>query len=161
MDRRSTNRTQRRAWQEEEFEEERVWYEDEEPVYEDPRQAAAQEIIATNRMVLLSCTLAAMMPLFALFLLFAEKKSRAIRHFSMQSVMLSAVHLLVAGVLVVACAILGGIPYFGFLLNLAGWIVYIAALIVILILRIRMMFFAWQGVKFTLPIIGSRIERFC
>ena len=87
-----------RPWQEEPvYEDEPAWDEpiyeayEEEP-YEAPQQA--QELIATNRMVLLTCTLESMMSLFALFLLFAEKKSRAIRTFAVQSVGLAACHLL-------------------------------------------------------------------
>ena len=158
MEHRRSQRAQQRPWQEETWEEERVvrevpsFDEDEEPV---------EEIIATNRMVLLTCTLAAMCSPFALFLLYAEKKSRAIRHFAVQSVALTAVHLLLGAVLLIAGLVLGGIPYFGFLLHLSGWIIYIAAVILMLVMRIRMMNFAWQGVKFVLPVIGSSIERFC
>ena len=156
---RKAQHAQRRPWQDEEFEEDQVWY-DEEPTYEEPRRESVEEIIATNRMVLLSCTIAAMLPPFALFLLFAEKKSRAMRHFALQSVALSACHLLVAAALVLINAVTGGIPYLGFLMNLTLWIVYIAALIVMAVLRIRMMFFAWRGVRFTLPLIGNKLDRF-
>lgn len=155
---RRTQQTERRPWQDEEFEDER-YYEDE-PAYAEPHREQVEEIVATNRMVLLSCTLAAMLPPFALFLLFAEKKSRAMRHFSVQSVALTVCHAVVGAALILINAIFGGIPYLGFLLNLCLWIVYIVALIVMIILRVRMMFFAWRGAKFVLPVIGHRLDRF-
>ena len=155
--RRRTQAEQRRAWQDEVFEDE--WYNDVDPVEEEPRRENVEEILATNRMVMLTCTLAAMLPPFALFLIFAEKKSRAIRHFSLQSLGLTLCHMATAAVLVVINAILGGIPFLGFLVNLILWIVYISAAIVMLILRVRMMFFAWRGAKFTLPLIGHILDR--
>lgn len=117
------------------------------------------QVIATNSTVKLTCTLAAMMSLFALFLCFAEKKSNAIRHFSRQSVGLAAVHLALAAVLLVVSTLLGVIPFLGFLVNLVCWLVYIAVLIAAVWLRVRMMLFAWRGLKFTLPVIGKRLER--
>ncbi len=154
---RRTGQTQRRPWQEESFEDER-WY-DAEPVEEESMREQVEEIIATNRMVLLTCTLAAMLPPFALFLFFAEKKSRAMRHYAIQSLALAVCHIALALVLMVVNAIFGGIPYLGFLLNLTLWIIYIAAALVMLILRVRMMFFAWQGVRFVLPLIGHKLDR--
>ena len=151
---------ERRPWQDEEFEDERVYYDDE-PVYEEPVHDRAEEIVATNRMVLLTCTLAAMMPPFALFLLFAEKKSRAMRLYAGQSVGLTVCHLAIAAALMLVNAVFGGIPYLGFLMNMILWIVYIVALILMVILRIRMMFFAWRGARFSLPVIGHWIDRFC
>lgn len=72
---------------------------------------------------------------------------------------LTLCHAVVGIVLLVVNAVFGGIPFLGFLLNLVIWIVYIAAVIVMLILRIRMMFLAWRGVKFTLPLVGTMLER--
>lgn len=156
-----------RPWQEEEP----AWEagpDPEEPAYEpyedepwdEPQPQQAQEIIATNRMVLLTCTLESMMSLFALFLLFAEKKSRAIRTFAVQSVGLSVGHLAAGLALALVDALLGGIPFIGFLMNLVCLLAYIAAVIVALFLRVRMMLAAWHGVRFTLPVIGRRLERF-
>lgn len=156
--RRRSQQAAYRPWQEETFEDEP--YYDMDPVEEEPHREPVSEIIATNRMVLLTCTLAAMMSPFALFLLFAEKKSRAIRHFSFQSVALSAGNIALAVVLLLVNAIFGGIPYLGFLINLILWIVYICAAIIMLALRIRMMFCAWRGIRFSLPFIGRWAERF-
>lgn len=141
-----------------EFYEDEGWY-DADPVEQEPYREQVEEIVATNRTVQLACTLAVMMPLFALFLIFAEKKSRAMRHFSLQSAGLTLCHVAIGIVLLVVNAVFGGIPFLGFLLNLVIWIVYIAAVIVMLILRIRMMFLAWRGVKFTLPLVGTMLER--
>lgn len=157
MDRRRRTQQEQQAWQQEVYEDE-GWY-DADPVEEEPYREQVEEIIATNRTVQLTCTLAAMMPLFALFLIFAEKKSRAIRHFSLQSMGLTICHGAVAVALLAVNAVFGGIPFLGFLLNMVIWIVYIAAVIVMLILRIRMMFLAWRGVKFSLPLVGTMLER--
>lgn len=154
---RRTGQNQRRTWQEETWEDEQYYEAD--PVEEEPLREKVEEIVATNRMVLLTCTLAAMLPPFALFLFFAEKKSRAIRHFAIQSLALTVCHIALAVVLMVVNAIFGAIPYLGFLLNLTLWIVYIAAAIVMLILRVRMMFFAWRGARFVLPVIGHKLDR--
>ena len=153
-----------RPWQEEiPYEDEPAW---DEPVYEAYEEETydesqqAQELIATNRMVLLTCTLESMMSLFALFLLFAEKKSRAIRAFAVQSVGLAACHLAAALMLALVDAVFGGIPFIGFLMNLVCLLAYIAVLIVAVFLRVRMMLAAWRGVRFTLPVVGRRLEKF-
>ncbi|MBE5804603.1 MAG: hypothetical protein E7316_08850 [Clostridiales bacterium] len=156
--RRRSQPEQRRLWQDETLEDDR--YYDVDPVEEAPSGERVEEILATNRTVMLTCTLAAMMPCFALFLFFAERKSRAIRHFAIQSLGLTVFHLALAALLLAVNALFGGIPYIGFLLNLTLWIVYISAAIVMLILRIRMMFFAWRGAKFTLPLMGHMLDRF-
>lgn len=158
MEHRRYGQQNHRPWQEETFQEETSYQMD--PVEMEPFRDRAEEIVATNRMVLLTCTLASMMPPFALFLLFAERKSRAIRHFALQSLALTICHLILGGMLVLLNAMLGGIPFLGFLMNLVLWIIYISAVLVMLVLRIRMMFFAWRGAKFLLPWIGRRVERF-
>ena len=38
-------------------------------------------------------------------------------------------------------------------------VVYLAVLLVIIVLRIRMMFFAYQGIRFTLPVVGEQVSR--
>lgn len=153
---------QRPVWQEAPAEEpsyEEAPLEDmpQEPTRRDARAEMTREIIATNRTVLLTCTLAAMMGVFAIFLCFAEKRSRAIRHFAGQSAALTAVHLVLALVLALIGGLLGAIPLLGFLMRLVCWLLYIAAFIVLAAVRIRMMFFAYQGIRFTLPVIGEHI----
>lgn len=162
-------------WQEEEQAVYEETYDDGQPAYEEepyqepaddrfsrpmPDSEPVEEIIATNGTVRLTCTLAAMMGLFALFLCFAEKKSRAIRHFALQSVGLTAIHLAAALILLVVGTVLGVIPFLGFLMNLVCWLCYIALVIMTLFIKVRMMFFAWRGARFILPVIGRRLERF-
>lgn len=65
---------ERRRRTQQEFYEDEGWY-DADPVEQEPYREQVEEIVATNRTVQLACTLAAMMPLFALFLIFAEKKA--------------------------------------------------------------------------------------
>ncbi len=159
---------QRPAWQEEPAGEETPFeppYEEEafeelppEPSRRDSQAEMTREIIATNRTVLLTCTLAAMMGLFAVFLCFAEKRSRAIRHFAGQSAALTGAHVALALTLALIGGLLGAIPLLGFLLRLVCWLLYIAVFIVLTAVRIRMMFFAYQGIRFTLPFIGEKIS---
>ena len=138
-----------------------------EPGYDDPvygpegydEPPLAREIIATNRTVLLTCTLAAMLSLFGLFLCFAEKRSRAIRHFAGQSAALLGMHAVLALAIFALGSLLGSLPLIGIVLRGLCLVVYLAALLVIIVLRIRMMFFAYQGIRFTLPVVGERIGR--
>ena len=125
--------------------------------YDEP--PLAREIIATNRTVLLTCTLAAMISLFGLFLCFAEKRSRAIRHFAGQSAALLGMHAVLALAICALGSLLGSLPLIGIVLRGLCLVVYLAALLVIIVLRIRMMFFAYQGIRFTLPVVGERIGR--
>ena len=125
--------------------------------YDEP--PLAREIIATNRTVLLTCTLAAMISLFGLFLCFAEKRSRAIRHFAGQSAALMGIHALLALILFALASLLGSLPLIGIVLRGLCLVVYLATLLVIIVLRIRMMFFAYQGIRFTLPVVGERVSQ--
>lgn len=118
-------------------------------------------VIATNSTVKLTCTLAAMMSLFALFLCFAEKKSLAIRHYAVQSVALTALNLIVGAALLVIGSVLGVIPVLGFLITLVCWLVYIAVAIACVATRVRMMYWAWQGLRFTLPLVGDSLGQYC
>ena len=138
-----------------------------EPGYDDPvygpegydEPPLAREIIATNRTVLLTCTLAAMLSLFGLFLCFAEKRSRAIRHFAGQSAALLGMHAVLALAIFALGSLLGSLPLIGIVLRGLCLVVYLAALMVIIVLRIRMMFFAYQGIRFTLPVVGDQVSR--
>ncbi|MGN0745338.1 MAG: hypothetical protein ACI4ML_01545 [Aristaeellaceae bacterium] len=125
--------------------------------YDEP--PLAREIIATNRTVRLTCMLAAMMGLLGLFLCFAEDRSRAIRHFAGQSAALLAVHAVLALLLYALGSLLGSLPLIGLVLRGLCLVVYLAALLVIIVLRIRMMFFAYRGVRLTLPLVGEAISR--
>lgn len=125
------------------------------------RVSPQPEVIATNTAIRLTCTLCAMCGLLAAFMCWAEKDSRAIRHFAVQSVAVTVLHLLCALVLLMISALMGGIPFLGFLLTMVCWLVYFAALVVIIVVRARMMLHAWRGVRFTLPGLWRALERFC
>lgn len=119
-----------------------------------------QPLLATNTGVRLTCTMAAMLSPFAIFLCWAEKESRVIRIFAVQSVALLALHLLGGALLGVTSLIVGSIPYLGFLLTLLGWLIYIAVAVVVLFLRVKLMERAWHGRKFDLPLLERIIRKF-
>ncbi len=125
---------------------------------EDP-EPAPREIVATNRTIRLSCTLAAAVGPFALFLLFVEHESRAIRRFSVQSVGLTVLHLLAAILMGILGTATASAPVVGAALNAFCWIIYLCSALTCLILRIRLMAAAWQGFALRLPLLGRWIER--
>lgn len=123
-------------------------------------QESEQGLLATNTGVRLACTMAAMISLFALFLCYAEKENRVIRRFAVQSSALLGVHLCGAALLGVVSLLVGSIPYFGFLMTLLGWLIYIAAAVAVLALRVRLMERAWHGRRFELPLMERIIRRY-
>ena len=129
-----------------------------EPVCDAPIPAP-REVLATNTGVRLACTMAAMISLFALFLCWAEQESRVIRRFSVQSVLLAAVHAALGLGALLISSVLGGIPFFGLMVTLMCLVCYIAGLILLLIMRVKLMQHAWQGVRFALPAALERIVR--
>lgn len=110
-----------------------------------------RDVLATNTGVRLACTMAAMMGLFALFLCWAEQESRVIRRFSVQSACLTALHAAVGVAALVISAVLGAVPYLGVMVTLLCLLGYIAALLMLVVERVRLMRCAWQGVRFMLP----------
>lgn len=124
------------------------------------RSSGGPELIATNTAVRLTCTICAMIGLFGVFMCWAEKESRAIRHFAVQSAGMTAAHALTALILVLVGTVLGGIPYLGFMVNLMGWLMYLVVLVLMVIVRVRMMKHAWQGITFHTPVIGHYMEKF-
>ena len=119
------------------------------------------EVIATNTAIRLTCTLCAMCGLLAIFMCWAEKESRAIRHFAVQSAAVTGLHVLCGLALFLVSGLLGSIPFLGFLLTMVCWLVYFALLVVIVVVRARMMLHAWRGIRFTLPGLWRTLERFC
>lgn len=124
----------------------------------DTRQTDSTGAISVEQ---LACTLSSMISPFALFLVFVEKQRSALRRYSVYSVALSVLHAGFATMLVLIDAVFGGIPFLGFLLNLSLWIMYLAAAVGLIVLRVRMMLSAWNGSPFHFPLIGERLERFC
>ena len=135
-----------------------------EETYYEPERATRvppkPEVIATNTAIRLTCTLCAMMGLLAIFMCWAEKESRAIRHFAVQSAAVTGLHLFCALMLFLISGLLGGIPFLGFLLTMVCWLCYIALLIVVVVVRARMMLHAWRGIRFTIPGLWRTLERF-
>lgn len=123
--------------------------------------AVPRPLVATNTGVRLACTMAAMIGLFALFLCHAEKESRVIRRFSVQSAALTAVHAVLAAAALLLSSLLGAVPYLGLMVSLMCLLGYMSGLIVLIVLRFRMMEHAWQGVRFSLPrMLEKQIQRY-
>ena len=101
----------------------------------------APEVISTSQAVNLTSTIASLSALFALFFCFADQRSRAVRRFSVQSVGLGAIHLL---------------------LGMVIWIllVLIVATVIVIVLRVRMALHAYRGEAHVLPVIGQALRRF-
>ena len=123
-------------------------------------QEEQQPLLATNTGVRLACTMAAMLSPFAVFLCWAEKDSRVIRTFAVQSSALLCMHLFGVMILGLLSLIVGSIPYLGFLLNLLGWLIYVAIALFAIYLRVKLMAHAWHGRRFALPILERIIRRF-
>ena len=117
-------------------------------------------LLATNTGVRLACTMAAMLSPFAIFLCWAEKENRVIRRFAVQSTALSAVHLCGAVLLGSVSLLVGKVPYFGFLMTLLGWMVYISVAVVVLAARVKLMERAWHGRGFELPLLERIIRKY-
>ena len=119
-----------------------------------------QPLLATNTGVRLACTMAAMLSPFAIFLCWAEKESKVIRRFAVQSVMLAVLHLMGGALLGAVSLLVGSIPYLGYLMRLLGWLIYIAVAVVALFLRIKLMERAWHGRRFSLPLVERLIQKY-
>ena len=117
-----------------------------------------QPLLATNTGVRLACTMAAMLSPFAIFQCWAERESRVIRRFAVQSTALAGLHLLGGAILGVISLLVGSIPYLGFLMRLLGWLIYTAVALVALLLRVKLMEHAWHGRRFDLPLM-ERLTR--
>lgn len=120
----------------------------------------SQPLLATNTGVRLACTMAAMLSPFAVFLCWAEKESQVIRRFAVQSTALAIQHLMGGALLGLISLLTGSVPYFGFLMTLLGWLIYIANALVVLFFRIKLMERAWHGRRYELPLLERLIRRF-
>ena len=120
----------------------------------------APEVISTSQAVNLTSTIASLSALFALFFCFADQRSRAVRRFSVQSVGLGAIHLLLGMVIWILCEILGWIPLVGSVLRGLLLLVLIVATVIVIILRVRMALHAYRGEAHVLPVIGQPLRRF-
>ena len=120
----------------------------------------APEVISTSQAVNLTSTIASLSALFALFFCFADQRSRAVRRFSVQSVGLGAIHLLLGMVIWILCEILGWIPLVGSVLRGLLLLVLTVATVIVIILRVRMALYAYRGEAHVLPVIGQALRRF-
>ena len=137
--------------------------ESEGPAYETPEAYAppkAPEIISTSQAINLTCTLASLSLLFGLFLCFADQKSHAVRRYAVQSVGLGALHVGLGLVCLLLSAILGWVPVVGYLFVILLVVVFLAAGVVVLVLRVRLMLHAYRGEAYVLPVIGEKLRRF-
>ena len=114
-----------------------MYDEQEEPmddyVEEEPRRPQ-RAIISTNLTVNLICTLCSMLGILGVFFFFAEKRSQAVRRYAVQSTGL----FFVVAVITVVLWVLA--------LHVVG--------------RIRMMFSAYRGEAYVLPLIGAHLRQF-
>lgn len=118
------------------------------------------EIISTSQAVNLTSTIASLSALFALFFCFADQRSRAVRRFSVQSVGLGALHLLLGMVVWILCEVLGWIPLIGSVLRGLLLLALTVATIAVIVMRVRMALHAYRGEAHVLPIIGQALRRF-
>lgn len=118
------------------------------------------EIISTSQAVNLTTTIASLSALFALFFCFADQRSRAVRRFSVQSVGLGALHLLLGMVVWILCEVLGWIPLIGSVLRGLLLLVLTVATIAVIVMRVRMALHAYRGEAHVLPVIGQALRRF-
>ena len=123
-------------------------------------QQEEPEIISTSQAVNLTSTIASLSALFALFFCFADQRSRAVRRFSVQSVGLGAIHLLLGMVIWILCDVLGWIPLIGSVLRGLLLLVLTLATILVIVLRVRMALHAYRGEAHVLPVIGQALRRF-
>ena len=123
-------------------------------------QQEEPEIISTSQAVNLTSTIASLSALFALFFCFADQRSRAVRRFSVQSVGLGAIHLLLGMVIWILCEVLGWIPLIGGVLRGLLLLVLTLAMILVIVLRVRMALHAYRGEAHVLPVIGQALRRF-
>ncbi len=136
-------------------------YDNQDP-YQEPYQEPSDgpEIISTSQAVNLTSTIAALSALAALFLCFADQRSRAVRRFAVQSVGLGALHIAAGMICWILSAALGWVPLVGYLFYVLMIIVFVACTALVVIFRVRMMLHAYRGEAFVLPVIGETLRRF-
>lgn len=132
---------------------------DEDQRYEDLDEHEP-ELIATSHSIRLTCTLAALSSVFALFLYFADKESRAVRRTAVQSVALGAVFLAVSLIIMLINLLFSFIPIIKIVVGLALTVIHIAAAVVFLIQKLRLMFNAYRGYAYILPGVGEHVRKF-
>ena len=144
-----------------------AFQQEQEQMYEEPvtpphsvSAAPRPQIISTNMTINLTCTLCAICGLFALFLRFADTRSKAVRRFAVQSAGLTCTFVFCSVCLWVVSLLLGWLPLVGgFFTGLLG-LVWVALLCGDVYLRWRMMTHAYRGEAYILPLIGEKCREF-
>lgn len=126
----------------------------------DESQQVPPNVISTSQAINLTSTLASMSTLFALFLCFADQRSKAVRRFSIQSIGLGVIHLGVGMICWILSAILGAIPLVGYVLYIVLLVALAVFTLLVLVLRVRMMLHAYRGIAFVLPVFGQALRKF-
>lgn len=118
------------------------------------------ELVSTSQAINLTCTLAALSGLFALFLYAADQRSNAVRRMAVQSIALTGGFLCVSVVLWIVGTLFGFIPFLGIIIAVIFWLLFAALLLVTVYLKIQMMLNAYKGFAYQLPVIGGYVRRF-
>lgn len=124
------------------------------------RRQGQGEVVSTNQSINLTCTLAAFLGLFGLFLYFADQRSKAVRRMSVQSSALFIAEIALSIVLWVIGILFSVIPILGTIMNIVLWLIFIAMIITAVFLKYQMMIHAYRGEAYVLPIIGDKLRRF-
>lgn len=127
---------------------------------DETQQTPASNVISTSQAINLTCTLASLSTLFALFLCFADQRSRAVRRYAVQSVGLGVLHIAAGMACWILSAVLGWIPLAGYYLYILLVAAFIVVSVFVLTLRIRLMFNAYRGLAYVLPSVGQALRRF-
>ena len=117
-------------------------------------------LISTNSVINLTCTLCAMSGALGLFFCFADKRSQAVRRYAVQSTALLFVYAIVSVVCYGIGALLGVLPLLGGVLRAALQWARAALTILDLAARVKMMFHAYAGEAYVLPLIGEHARTF-
>ena len=139
------------------------YYGEQPPYQQEPfyKEAPSEpELVSTSQAINLTCTLAALSGLFALFLYIADKRSEAVRRICVQSVVLTGGFLGASLVLWILGTLLSIIPFLGVILMVVFWLLFCALAILVIYLKVQMMLRAYQGYAYQLPIVGERLRKF-
>lgn len=128
--------------------------------HQEPDSSPLGTVISTNQTVNLTATLASICFASGLFFCFADQRSRTIRRYSVQSVGLGVFWIAIVMMLWILSALLGWIPVVGTVFSIIFLIIGIACTVANLILRVKLMFQAYRGLAYVLPVIGEMLRRF-
>ncbi len=126
----------------------------EEPFVDEP------EVIATSHTIQLTCTLAAMSSLFAVFLYFADNKSRAVRRTAVQSVGWGALFLVLSLIIIFINAICATLPIIKMVVGLVLTIIHLALAGYFIFIKVKLMYNAYRGFGYSVPMIGEHIRKY-